>query len=199
MKLRNLVMSVLLLAAMMLTTGFRLAWPDQPPDRATISGPGIAGVAEITDRNMLDALQLGAFEDFYTGSIKAPSVSGEGYHITRYFYGSKFNFGGLIYYPPTANAPRGVLQFNDGPQLEGNHTPYNGQWLYATSQGDAAMQNMFVALGVSPSRTPSAPNSVPALNPQWLMALIAAGLIAVGGSLMLARKRANRLAKTSEV
>jgi hypothetical protein len=190
MKIRNLVMSVLLLAAMMLTTGFRLAWPDQPPDRATISGPGLAGVVEITDRNMLDALQLGAFEDFETGSIKAPSVSGAGYHITRYFYGGKFNFGELIYYPPTAKAARGVLQFNDGPQLEGNHTPFNGQWLYTTSQGDAAMQKLLVDLNVRSDAAEPMPNLVPASNAIWLIVLIAAGMAVLGGSLVLVRKRA---------
>lgn len=190
MKLRNLLMTVSLMIGVLLTTGFRLAWPDQPPDRATISGPGIAGVVEITDRNMLDALKLGAFEDFDTGSITAPSVSGEGYQITRYFYGGTFNFGGLIYYPPTANAPRGVMQFNDGPQLEGNHTPYNGRWLYATPQGDTAMQKLLVDLNVRSELVQAAPNFVPTSNAIWLIIMIAAGIAVLGGSLVLIRKRA---------
>ena len=190
MKLRNLSMALALMIGMLMTTGFRLAWPDQPPDRVTISGPGIVGVLEITDRNILDALQLSVFEDFNAGSIKAPSISGEGYHITRYFYGGTFNFGGLIYYPPTANAPRGVLQFSDGPQLEGNHTPYNGQWWYAKPQGDAAMQNLLVALNVRSEAVRAAPNFAPASNASWLIVLIAAGVAVLGGSLVLVRKRA---------
>jgi hypothetical protein len=190
MKIRNLLMIVALIMSALLTTGFRLAWPDQPPDRATISGPGIAGVVEITDRNMLAALMLGTFEDFNSGSIKAPSISGEGYHITRYFYGGSFNFGGLIYYPPTATTPRGLLQFSDGPQLEGNHTPYNGQWLHATAQGDAAMQKLLVELNVRSAAVQAAPNVAPASNVGWLIVLLAAGVVVLGGSLVLVRKRA---------
>ena len=44
-------------------TGVALAWPNQAPDRATISGPGLKGEIEITDKEVLAALKLGVFED----------------------------------------------------------------------------------------------------------------------------------------
>ncbi len=38
--------------------------------------------------------------------------------------------------------------FEDGPDLSGDPTAYNGQWFYATSEGEAAMQHLLTQLGV---------------------------------------------------
>src|SRR5262245_25443732 len=135
------------LVLFLLTTGVAFAWPDTPPDKATISGPGLAGEVTITDKESLAAQRLGALEDFDQGVIPPPSV-GAGYIVTRYFYNGSFNFAQLHYYPSTAGL-RGYIYFDDGPDLRGDHTPYHQKWLYATAQGDAAMQRLLTQLGAT--------------------------------------------------
>ena len=158
------------LTLLILTTSAALAWPDQPPDRATLSGPGLTGEVEITGKENLGALQLGVFEDFSHGPIAAPNV-GEGYRITRYFYEASFNFGVLHYYPDPSGG-RGYVFFEDGPDLSGNHTAYDGQWFYATPEGDAAMQRILAQVAApAPSPTGSA---APARAPAPTLALLGA-------------------------
>ena len=127
---------VLLLIAATLTTA--LAWPDQPPDKAVISGPGIEGEVQIKDAAVLKALKLGTIEDFDSGRISAPNVSG-GYKIVRYFYGGSFDFARLTYYP-MPQGQRSYLYWDDGPMLEGDHTPYHKQWLYAQPEADKILK-----------------------------------------------------------
>ena len=171
------------------TAGLALAWPDQPPDRATISGPGLDGTVEITDPKALAALKLGAMEDLNAGPIAPPVVSGDGYQISRYFGG--FNFASLRYYPnPNGQS---YVYWQDGPQLQGSHTPYNGQWLAATPAGDAAMKQVLNNLGVSLSgpaqgNSLTAPSAlVPSAMWPWLAALLA--VAALAGGLLVARRR----------
>ncbi len=140
--------------------GTALAWPVDAPDKATISGPGLKGEIEITDKKILSALSLGAIEDFERGPIAAPKV-GEGYQITRYFYDASFDFGRLHYYPRPAGG-RGYLFFEDGPDFDGDHTQYNRKWFYATPQGDAAMQRLLANLGaLKPTSPPAITDNVP--------------------------------------
>jgi hypothetical protein len=146
MKISRLFYSLFLLGVLgALTTAIALAWPEDAPDKATISGPGLKGEVEVTDKNILAVLSLGAIEDFEHGAISAPKV-GEGYQITRYFYDASFNFGRLRYYPNSAGE-RGYVYFEDGPDFVGDHTAYNLKWFYATPQGDAAMQSFLKSLG----------------------------------------------------
>jgi hypothetical protein len=188
----SLILALALAAATAtVTAGLALAWPDQPPDRATISGPGIDGTVEITDPKALAALKLGAMEDLNAGPIAPPRVTGDGYTITRYFDGGTFNFASLRYYPSATG--QGYLYFEDGPQLQGNHTPFNGKWLAATPSGDAAMKQVLNNLGVS-LNGPAQGNSltapaalVPAATWPWLAALLA--VAAVAGGVLVARRR----------
>jgi hypothetical protein len=62
------------LVLVFLTTGQVLAWPAEPPAKATISGPGLPGEVPITDKKILAALQLGVLEDFDQGIIPTPKV-----------------------------------------------------------------------------------------------------------------------------
>jgi hypothetical protein len=186
---RPLLALTLAAASAAATAGLALAWPDQPPDRATISGPGIDGTAEITDPKALAALKLGAMEDLEAGPVASPEVSGDGYQITRYFGG--FNFASLRYYPN----PKGqsYVYWQDGPQLQGNHTPYNDKWLAATPAGDAAMKQVLNNLGVSLNGSAqgsavTAPAAlVPAAMWPWVAALLA--VAAVAGGVLVARRR----------
>jgi len=197
---RMLASALLLLALLAATTSTALAWPDQPPDKATISGPGIKGDVEITDKDTLAALKLGAIEDFSRGVIAKPQVSGQGYKITRYFYGATFNFATLHYYPDAAGG-HSYLYFEDGPGLRGSHTPFNGQWLYATAAGEAAMQHLLHGMGViavatalpAPVVAPLASPVVadnPFLRLVWLAALAGLALVVSGSVIRHRRNRA---------
>src|SRR5689334_25102417 len=146
MKPSRLISLALALALAALSAGLALAWPDQPPDRATLSGPGINGTIDITDPQVLAALKLGAMEDLAAGPIAPPQVSGEGYTITRYF-GGDFNFASLRYYPSLSGPS--YVYWQDGPKLQGSHTPFDNQWLRATPAGDAAMKQVLTGLGVT--------------------------------------------------
>ncbi len=174
---KTICTSILVNVLLLTTAGIVLAWPDQPPDRATISGPGLQGGIEITDKDMLAALKLGAFEDLEHGPIAAPQVNGEGYTIKRWFYDGTFNFATLRYYPDPAGG-RGYVQWEDGPDLSGDHTPYNGQWLRTTSQGEAAMQKLLTSLGVSLNGKPQSLSNtgVPALGEMSAAPFIIGGL-----------------------
>ncbi len=157
----SLIIATLLLVA---TVGIASAWPAQPPEKATISGPGLKGEVQITDPESLRALKLGFLEDFDAGAIVAPKVD-QGYKITRWFYQGTFNFGQLRYYPG-AEGQRGYVYFEDGPDIEGGPTPYDREWFYATPAGDAAMQRLLRSLGVTtfsgkPSNKSASQESIP--------------------------------------
>jgi hypothetical protein len=151
----------LAIGLMVSTTAITLAWPEDPPDKVTISGPGLKGEVEVTDPEIRAALSLGAIEDFEHGPIPAPNV-GEGYQITRYFYDASFDFGRLRYHPnPTGE--RGYIFFEDGPELDGDPSQYNGKWFYTTPQGDEVMRRLLADLGVlTPTSAPE--NSLPSLE-----------------------------------
>src|SRR5262245_25745702 len=118
MKLTRLLYALFLLGVLSaLATATALAWPEDPPDKVTISGPGLKGEVEVTDKEILSALSLGTIEDFEQGAIVAPKV-GQGYQITRYFYDASFNFGRLHYYP-NSTGKRSYIFFEDGPDLVG--------------------------------------------------------------------------------
>lgn len=134
------------------------AWPNLPPNEATISGPGLQDNVKITAPEVLQILRLGGLEDMSEGVIPKPVVLGEGYKIIRYFEGGDFRFADLTYYP-NATATRSVVYWEDGPQFQGDHSRYHKQWLYATAQGDAVMQKYLTGLGV---KLPTAAAPVPA-------------------------------------
>src|SRR5215831_15966806 len=132
-------MSAILLV--LATTVTALAWPDQPPDKVLISGPGIEGQAQVKDARALAIFRLGDLEDFDTldpRSTATPRV-GAGYKIVRFFYGGDFDFARLTYYPNPSGG-RGYLYFEDGPMLQGNHTPYDETWLYAKPDAEQKLR-----------------------------------------------------------
>ena len=163
------------LVFLLTTTGVALAWPNQPPDRATISGPSLKGEVEITDKDVLAALKLGMFEELAGPQRAAPPVSGEGYTIKLWFYGGEFNFATLHYYPDPAGG-NGYVRWDDGPDLTGNHTEFNGQWLRVTPRGEAAMRKLLLGLGVSLAVKPQplSSTSISAID-------VAAAPVVIGG------------------
>ena len=177
MSTRNLLTSFLaVFVLLMLTTSLALAWPDQPPDFATISGPGLVGSVKITNPDQLAALKLGALEDFDQGALaEPPQVTGEGYQITRYFDGGSFNFASLRYYPDAAGGV-GYLYFEDGPDLSGDHTPYHRHWLRARPEGEAALRQVLTQIG--------APVESPATSPVAFISRLPVTLVAVLGGVL---------------
>lgn len=132
------------------TTGLALAWPNQPPGKVLISGPGIEGQVELKDESARSLFRLGDLEDFDHGS-PPPLISGAGYKIVRFFYrgefdGGEFDFGRITYYPDSSGG-RGFLYFEDGPMLQGDHTPYDQTWLYAKPDGELKLRALLKQLG----------------------------------------------------
>ena len=170
----------LLLVLLVSAAQIARAWPDAPPDRAFISGPGLDGDVEIKDQTTLEALKLGSMEDFEQRSITPPAVKGEGYKITRYFEGGSFNFATLHYYPNPDGL--GYVFFEDGSDLVGNHTLYNNRWFYVTPQGEAAMQNLLTSLGVG---TTSSAVTAPGSSVIEVFNRFSGWLIALAGGVLL--------------
>ena len=160
---RSIILLWLALVLVLATANRAHAWPDRAPDKATISGPGIEGEVAITDAETLNALKLGAAEDFAGGSIPAPKFI-SAYVVRRWFDGGNFEYGRLTYYPmprdSRGNQLRGYVFFEDGAQVQGQ-SPYNRRWFYATAEGDTTLKKLLTRLGVAlPDRnvdTPSEP------------------------------------------
>jgi hypothetical protein len=147
--------AVLLLAA---TAALALAWPDQPPEKVLISGPGIEGQVEVKDAQSLSIFRLGTLEDFNERSSVTSQI-GTGYKIVRFFDGGEFNFAQLTYYP-NPSSERGSVYFEDGPMLQGNHTPYNQTWLYTKPDAEQKLRALLKQLGAKLDN--AAPAQVPA-------------------------------------
>jgi hypothetical protein len=134
--------AILLLVA---TTALVWAWPNQPPERVLISGPGIGGQVEVKDEQARAIFRLGNLEDFDSVAL-APAPGSTGYKIVRFFYGGEFDFARLTYYPNPSGG-RGYLYFEDGPDLRGDHTAYHQTWLYTTSDGEKQLRGLLTRLG----------------------------------------------------
>lgn len=140
------IVTVLVSAGLLLLGAVSLvqAWPDLPPARAYISGPGLQGQVQITDSHVLEILRLGGLEDFGKGALPAPQAGGQPYKIIRYFEGGSFQMGDLTYYMRTDGAP-GVVYFQDGPMINGDRTPFNNQWFATVPQSDQILQQFIHA------------------------------------------------------
>jgi hypothetical protein len=158
------------IALTLIAVPLAFAWPDQPPDSATISGPGLKGNVAITDPAILAALKLGNVEDF-TASVPEP-ISTVRYTIHRVFENS-FDFGTLTYVP----ADGGYVYFEDGASME-NHTPYHDHWYRITPAGQRALTGLLPQIAPVSAAVPlPAPNN--AVVWPWTVTLCVA-LILVG-------------------
>ena len=165
------------LALMLITTGLALAWPEEPFAKIEFSGPGISGVATVTDAELLAPLTITGFMDF-SRSIPAPENPGEGYELHRYFQnrdGTYWDFDRVRYYPD-ASGGRGYVFYEEGLGYGPAHNA--GHWFYATPEGEAAMQRLLAQM-VTPPPSES-PSTVPARA-----TLPAMFLAALGGVLLM--------------
>ncbi|HEU4325056.1 MAG TPA: hypothetical protein VFS21_18085 [Roseiflexaceae bacterium] len=151
-----------------------------PPDKAVISGPGIAGEHAITDAATLRDLGMGTLEDFQQ-PLKPPAQAGAGYQIDRFFRGSaSFQpFDRLVYYPP-ASGERGLIFYAGMSVVGSGASEYDGKWFHATAAGDAAMQRLLGKLVPQPQlpATGAPPERSGALA-------LLAGLLLVTGAVLL--------------
>ncbi len=163
-----------------------------PPDKAVISGPGIAGEHAITDAATLRDLGMGTLEDFQR-PLEAPTQAGAGYQIDRFFRtGSRFfPFDRVVYYPPAAGE-RGLIFYAGMGVVGYGASEYDGKWFRATAAGDAAMQQLLEKL-VPQAQLP-ATGGVP-WQPNALALL--AGLLLVVGAAILAGGRMRPTARNT--
>lgn len=147
MRTRGFVQAGLILGLYLLA-----AWPalaKGPPDKVTISGPGMAETVEITDPVVLEAFSFFQFEQVDENQrrgIPAPQAVGAGYHIVRYVGAQAWD---ELHYYPNSDGTRGVI-FLDG-LIGDSATEFDGRWYHASAAGDQAMRNLFNTLNIRPT------------------------------------------------
>ena len=136
--------SVWLWIAVLLTSSLTLTLAKGPADMITISGPGLPGIIEITDRATLALLPMFAPADIEFNNrngIPEPTVD-EGYELVRYFQqGRMLRAIDMAHYYPNPSAGVGYV-FYDGFVNPGMSTEFDGKWYPATAKGDAVMQQL---------------------------------------------------------
>lgn len=198
MALAALGMWALLALTAATTAGATPACPvcDGPPDKVTISGPGLTGAVEVTDREAVRSLGVDVFFGLseQRQAITAPAVSA-GYELVRYYNTVNGSFDRLRYYP-SAPGRSGTIYYvglTSGGQALAHALGLDarvGQWFMATPQEDAAMQHTLTTLNAPPqaSTAPAsgaAPEKLAQVSdvwPQiiWLLAIVLGTLGVVG-------------------
>ncbi|HBY92719.1 MAG TPA: hypothetical protein DEP84_01955 [Chloroflexi bacterium] len=181
-------LSGIMIAALMWLFTAPLALAKGPPDKVTITGPGLKNAIEITNRELLPAFGLAEFEDVRSGTIEVPKV-GEGYEITSYFKsGSTYRAFDRARYHPDPAGGRGYV-FYIG--IVNGWSEYDGKWFHVSEQGEQAMQRILAEHGVQlASVSFAAPAQLPVTGSEkgiarWLimlggMASMLGGLLGLG-------------------
>jgi hypothetical protein len=163
---------------------------DGPPDKVSISGPGLAGAVDVTDREAVRSLGADVFFAWeeQRQAIVAPAV-GEGYELVRYYNTVGGSFDRLRYYP-SAPGGSGTIYYvgpTSGSQGIAHVLGLDarvGQWFVATPQEDAAMQHTLTTLNAPPQASAAPEARAPASDarPQtiWLLALVLGALGIIG-------------------
>ncbi|HKP54159.1 MAG TPA: hypothetical protein VJ183_16090 [Chloroflexia bacterium] len=137
MKVKSLLGALVML---LLTASVALAWPEGPPDKVSINGPGIKGTIVIADKNSLEGLGPEQFMDF-SKSVTAVPQNSTPYEVVRYIkgFGASGTFDRLHYYPGQGGSA-GRIYYVEAIGYGPSHV--EGKWFYATPQGDAAMKKL---------------------------------------------------------
>lgn len=133
--------------ALALTTGVAWAWPEDSFGKIDIRGPGIEGVASVTDAGLLSPMTIEGFMNF-SRAVAEPEGLGQGYELHRYFRnkdGSWMDFDRVMYYPDPAGGP-GYVQYLEG--IAYSPSQHAGRWYRATPAGEAAWQAILTAITV---------------------------------------------------
>jgi hypothetical protein len=197
--LAALGLGALLVLAARTSAGATPACPvcDVPPDKVTISGPGLAGAVEVTDREAVRSLGVDVFFGLseQRQAIVAPAV-GDGYELVRYYNTVNGSFDRLRYYP-SAPGRSGTIYYV-GPTSGGQALAHAlgldahaEHWFMATPQEDAAMQHALTTLNAPPhvSATSEARATASDARPQtiWLLALVL-GMLGIVGVFGVSRR-----------
>lgn len=131
---------------------------------------------------MLKSLCLGCFENF--NAVVTEPESQVRYTIHRNFYDNTFDFGILTYVP----ADGGYVRFDDGDELVGSHTEYDGHWFRVKPEAQTPM-NTFIGT-LSPTMSSATSTSTPSnFNAVWVWICILMSVLA-GAGLVASRKLA---------
>ena len=131
-----------------LTCALALAWPEAPPDKLLLSGPGLDGEVEIVGAERLIGLSPEAFMDFTTAADPAAEAA-PGYEMVRYYKGGDGQYEAFdrLRYHPNPQGGRGAVYYIKALGYGPGHN--EGRWFAASVTGDAAMTCLLDALQVS--------------------------------------------------
>lgn len=181
-RIQTVLVAMLMLA---LPPHMAWAWPEEPFAKIEISGPGLNGVATITEAELLGPMTIEGFMDF-SRPLPEPAGLGEGYELHRYFLnkdGSWWDFDRVMYYPDPAGG-LGYVSYLEGIGYGPAHN--SGNWYRVTPEGEVAWQAVMKSIAASaPTTTPS---SAPATNPAPTAIALAVGALLVLGGILLQRR-----------
>ena len=178
--------------------------------KITVSGPGLEGTVEVTDRVALEALEITQFADL-KNAVEPPANSGPGYTVMR-FYREGEEEGGAAPRPARLLSPADEVGFQREqgyrlidrvryhPDPAGGRgylfyehlnlnvmVPYEGNWYRVTAEGDVTMRRVLADHGVQLEREPAG---------KWRGIGIGLALVLLGSGALLAlgarHVRANR-------
>lgn len=163
-----------------------------PPDKITVTGPGLPGEIEITDSQTVDSFSMGKFVDFNT-PINEPNGLDVGYEITRWYRVGGTALKAIDRFDYYAN-PRGNngYVFYEGiidKMFIYGGSPNDGKWFRVTEGGELAMRQIFTEYGV-----PTAVNSSQLTLPTEFLTWVGyGGLLVIGGAVFFLAYRRKQI------
>jgi hypothetical protein len=155
-------------------------------DRVTLVGPHWYGEVEITERDVLDYLALGAFADFEQRLDQSVPVS-TGYLMAR-FYEANDQYQPLdrVMYFPGAQPGEGVVYYLEMNEANG---PYDGAWFQVRPESEAVLLNWLSEEGLIPASIDFESPVVDEADPDHVL-LVGGGMLLVGllGGMALGRR-----------
>ncbi len=151
--MKKLVVSFALVV--LLFTSAALAQAKGRPDRLAISGPGLTGVVEVSDLNLLEGLDL--MEMIAQRQIiTAPNISGA-YELTSYYReDNQYRVAHRVRYTLNPSGGAGFV-YDLGGADSGVVANHDGKWFCAAPYADAALRSLLQRLGVAVVRASTLP------------------------------------------
>lgn len=127
---------------------YTVALAKGPPDKVTITGPGLKAPVEITDAETLQAFSFFQFEDS-EHAIASPNHPGYGYVVTRFVRESEGDYlaWDRLSFHPNPSGSGGLVHY-EGLLGEGMSSEFDGGWYLASDAGDAAVREILIREGV---------------------------------------------------
>ncbi|MGB7875516.1 MAG: hypothetical protein WBL25_14120 [Anaerolineales bacterium] len=162
------------------------------PAKITIKGPGISGVLEITDKQLLEPFGWGEFADFSTQIAAGINTEG-GYIITRYVLmgGTTMRSLDTFTYFPGSGEEESIVYYKgiiDKKFIYGG-SPHDGKWFLVSAAGGSAIQRIFDAHGIFTEEISPLYSSIPVNIRVWMRYGFVLVIAAVSIFLFVQRKR----------